>query len=753
MPNIKEVLKEFVATANAGQYETEGELLSRFPELNGYDINTLKEFVATANAGQYASEDDLLSKFPEFNQPVKKKEESLQLPWTEKPKQPKSQEKLSPFLESIASERSLESRGIPSVDVKEYLEPPTPTYQKAPKPEEPQGYWENLYNNVVLGVNSLDKMVASIPETAINILAIPQNVIAYATGWDVATNADQIKEYLGVRNPVLDWLNEEEKNIKSGIDKFNQERYESSGIYDNIVKGNYGDAFELLTTNIAQSVPVSLAMMAGGAMTKPAQMVAGGTVGFLEEKRGELSEMDPDMPEIEKTIKALGMASSETVFEALGTGTIGQVYKDILKKEGAEKAKTIFRDGIANVYKNAIKKYGVPAGLVGEGIEEAATQITQNVITGRPAFEGAADAFIVGSGAGAAFTTPITAMKAKKIVGEKMQSYDTKVKIEQTLKNTDKKLDNVFNVSVAEDVTPEQLTIASFDKSRDLLVKDLDRKVKAGTISENDAKQSLYVFDKVQQVSSEVNDLDISVEDKAKVATLLQKRRELEAKVKNKDEVLVQKEKSQIQELNNQIQLIISKLASLKDDEQIPISVSSLEEIPEQFRDRAVKKEGMQVEGRKKIFGLPIGEKTTKVVNDGYRYTLTGKEAKDYAIQEQTTSEIPIQPEARVGEEVAQGEPQAEPQVATQETVQEEVVTPSEEAPATEEELTAALERISLPEEAEVEATAEPATAELTTSVTKSLEPRRISLRQMTPMLPSRNSSRLKKKRQTSKKQ
>jgi len=55
------------------------------------------------------------------------------------------------------------------------------------------------------------------------------------------------------------------------------------------------------------------------------------------------------------------------------------------------------------------------------------------------------------------------------------------------------------------------------------------------------------------------------------------------------------------------------------------------------------------------------------------------------------------------------------PQVATQETVQEEVVTPSEEAPATEEELTAALERISLPEEAEVEATAEPATAELTT--------------------------------------
>jgi hypothetical protein len=42
------------------------------------------------------------------------------------------------------------------------------------------------------------------------------------------------------------------------------------------------------------------------------------------------------------------------------------------------------------------------------------------------------------------------------------------------------------------------------------------------------------------------------------------------------------------------------------------------------------------------------------------------------AVQEQTTSEVPIQPEARVGEEVAQGTPQAEPEVATEEEVIEE---------------------------------------------------------------------------------
>jgi hypothetical protein len=45
------------------------------------------------------------------------------------------------------------------------------------------------------------------------------------------------------------------------------------------------------------------------------------------------------------------------------------------------------------------------------------------------------------------------------------------------------------------------------------------------------------------------------------------------------------------------------------------------------------------------------------------------------AVQKQTTSEVPVQPETTVGQEVVQGEPQAEPQVATQEgQVQEEVV-------------------------------------------------------------------------------
>ena len=51
------------------------------------------------------------------------------------------------------------------------------------------------------------------------------------------------------------------------------------------------------------------------------------------------------------------------------------------------------------------------------------------------------------------------------------------------------------------------------------------------------------------------------------------------------------------------------------------------------------------------------------------------------AIQKQTAGKVPVQPEAAVGEEVAEGAPQAEPQVAPEAGVEEEVVlTPQEEA-------------------------------------------------------------------------
>lgn len=67
MADIKQALRDFVATSNSGKYQDEQELLSKFPELQGYDLQALKDFVATSNSGKYQSEEELFSKFPEFS--------------------------------------------------------------------------------------------------------------------------------------------------------------------------------------------------------------------------------------------------------------------------------------------------------------------------------------------------------------------------------------------------------------------------------------------------------------------------------------------------------------------------------------------------------------------------------------------------------------------------------------------------------------------------------------------------------------
>lgn len=66
MPDLRQALKDFVATSNSGKYPDEATLLSKFPELKGYNVNVLKDFVATSNSGKYTNEEELFSKFPEF---------------------------------------------------------------------------------------------------------------------------------------------------------------------------------------------------------------------------------------------------------------------------------------------------------------------------------------------------------------------------------------------------------------------------------------------------------------------------------------------------------------------------------------------------------------------------------------------------------------------------------------------------------------------------------------------------------------
>ena len=233
-----------------------------------------------------------------------------------------------------------------------------------------------------------------------------------------------------------------------------------------------------------------------------------------------------------------------------------------------------------------------------------------------------------------------------------------------------KMLDNQ-TFKLAKTIINDKATKASF-------VADLKTKIAKGEITQEKAQSLLTSFNEANAIVSQMPE-NISVENQRKAYDLIAEKRKLASQIEGKDPNLTSNLKKRIAIIDNQLidisnapievevipNEIPDEIASLKDDEIIVRGAPTLEEIPEQFRDRAKKNEGTPVETKKSILGIPYGKTTNKTVNDGYSYTLTGKEAKDYAIQEQGSGQVPVQPKTRVSQEVEQGVPESKPQVVT----------------------------------------------------------------------------------------
>ena len=145
---------------------------------------------------------------------------------------------------------------------------------------------------------------------------------------------------------------------------------------------------------------------------KAGQFISVGTVAFAGPEIREMRENNPAMSDYNVIKNSLALGAAETVFGFIGKGSIGRSYRTIIAKEGKEKGIQIFKKGLIEMYETAIKKYGAIAGTLGEGIEEVATQITQNLIKGLDPFEGVPDAFLLGVGGGGLYTSPVNIAQA-----------------------------------------------------------------------------------------------------------------------------------------------------------------------------------------------------------------------------------------------------------------------------------------------------------------------------------------------------
>ena len=103
--------------------------------------------------------------------------------------------------------------------------------------------------------------------------------------------------------------------------------------------------------------------------------------------------------------------------------------------------------------------------------------------------------------------------------------------------------------------------------------------------------------------------------------------REQEGEVKKEEERIRQEEQARV----------LEEFDAVEDNETVTITSKTLEEVPEQFRDRAEKVEGVEVETKKTFLGIPYGKAESTTVGDGYRYNATGEEIRNAINQEEQT--------------------------------------------------------------------------------------------------------------------
>ena len=435
-------------------------------------------------------------------------------------------------------------------------------------------YLSKLWTDINKGSSSLGEMMASIPETIYDIFAIPQNIVAKMTGNDsISASSKKFKKITGISNPILDFYEKESEALGKVQDIYNNKNYEYQGIYKNFKNGNYLDAFKQMGSGIAESAPVSISMMVGGAATTTGKLAAGSTVAMAgpEIKNQLENEAQSSLASI---VKGIGLAGAESVFSSIGTGTLGKVYKDILLKEGKEEGVKIFRNGLIEMYATALKKAGAPAAMVGEGIEEVATTITQNMINGVGAFDNVADSFIQGVGGGSLYGAPINVSKAKKAVQEGIVN----VKINRNIK--DSEFTNATEPFASSDVSKLQLDILKNKGAFQLINSKVDREVLGGRLSKEDGDKIKTNIIETQGSINTIDKTNITNTDKVAAVNLLKEKRETEQKIKSiNDSSLTQTESDRIKVINEKLNSLVQKGNISKSSANLGENIESIEKL------------------------------------------------------------------------------------------------------------------------------------------------------------------------------
>ena len=224
---------------------------------------------------------------------------------------------------------------------------------------------------------------------ALEALDVPDEMNIFKQSWDLAEEATQ-----QMNVTYQDWKNDVRNDLMKDV-SFHQNEWGGRAAF----AGSFGT---FVATEVGRQIPILLTMMASGGTAAPWVIgaYAAGDHWMRNDYQQEIS--GKYRAEWVDAAAAVGYGAAEGVFEALTTVPILRRGGDLIKRMG-QRSVVDYRVAMKNYFMAQAPR--IPLETVSEGIGEGLTQISQNLIDGRPISENVDHAMFVGGMFGFAMST------------------------------------------------------------------------------------------------------------------------------------------------------------------------------------------------------------------------------------------------------------------------------------------------------------------------------------------------------------
>ena len=278
--------------------------------------------------------------------------------------------------------------------------------------EAEDSYLKDIGQSLYKGSAAISQAIVRLPSTIYRVAALPQNLLSNIPG------LEGLEVSKGKNNAVLNFL--DENQITEYYDNAVEEQRAKVSEYERSVteqwkSGDVSGVFKTIGVQAAESIPLTLALMASGGFGVATEASIGIGAYATAQKLHTLDKRNPDMNESAKIVNSVFTGAAEAASESMSMGSIG-IGKKLLQKEGAEGLRKLAERSFINTFNPVVKSiYNVSSPMIGEGLTEAASQYAENYVdyisgvkTDRNLMEGVMDSFVVGVAAGGTMSGPVS---------------------------------------------------------------------------------------------------------------------------------------------------------------------------------------------------------------------------------------------------------------------------------------------------------------------------------------------------------